>query len=107
YCQAASRYPTTKPASLKASWKKPSLAAPITENTRNPRMIQSAMLMVQDQAQPSERTRAKSPTRVPLTDDTPRGTFRWCAAQLLGGGRARAVVCSSEFLRGSPVHTAC
>src|ERR1700687_2620845 len=75
-------------------------------------MIQSAMLMVQDELndpsdQRSERTRAKSPTRVPSTDDTPRGTFRWCAAQLLGGGPARAVVCSSEFLRGSPVHTAC
>src|ERR1700674_2625885 len=50
---------------------------------------------------------AKSPTRVPLTDGMPRGTFRSSAAQLPGGGLARAVACSSEFLRGNPLHTAC
>src|ERR1035441_9869367 len=36
----------TKPASLKASKKKPSMAATVTENSNTPRMTQSAMLIV-------------------------------------------------------------
>src|SRR5208282_3623412 len=84
------------------------MAAAITEKTRKPRMIQSAMLMVHSvRILWHEHTRAKSPTRDPSTDDTPRGTFRLSATQLLGEGQAPAVVCSSGFLRGSPLHTAC
>src|ERR1019366_1509239 len=71
YCQAASRYPTTKPASLKASWKKPSRAAAVTENTRNPRMIQSAMLMVQ-RSSFNDRSMIRSAT-IEFNDTSARG----------------------------------
>src|SRR5579862_7977037 len=82
------------------------MAAPVTENARKPRMIQSAVLMVQYPSS-DQRTPVKSPARVPSTDDMPRDTFRLSAARPLGGGLARAVFCPSEFLRGNPVHIAC
>src|SRR5437667_7418457 len=46
YCQAAKRYPTTKPAKPKASEKKPAQAAVTTENSKNARLTQSATPMV-------------------------------------------------------------
>src|SRR5580704_18701199 len=93
------------------------MAAAITENTKKPRMIQSAIFIVVLQclycnAQQQCRSamlmlRTRSPTRVPSIDGRPRDTFRWYATQHLGEGPAPGVVCSSESLRGSPAHIVC
>src|SRR5450830_1048865 len=75
------------------------MAAPITENTRNPRMIQSAMLMIQDEAQRSERTRGLN-LQLASCQLTIRLEVLFAAApcNFLGeGGRGRLLVPANFF----------